>query len=61
MSPGGMESEGKKERNGSNVALYLGRNSDKKLTWKNYICEVYDGACKRLSTRRVRKVEIQKS
>lgn len=44
-----MEIEGKKERNGSNIALYLGRNFDNKLKWKNHISEVYDGACKRLS------------
>jgi hypothetical protein len=35
-----MENGGKKERNGSNLALYLGRNFDNKLTWKNHISEV---------------------
>jgi len=44
-----MESEGKKERKGSNMAHYLGRNFDDKLTWKNHISEVCDGACKRLT------------
>jgi hypothetical protein len=44
-----MESEGKKKRIDSKVALYLGKNFDNKLTWKNHICEVYDGACKRLN------------
>jgi len=44
-----MTIEGKKERNGSDIALYLGRNFDNKLTQKNHISEVYDGTCKRLS------------